>query len=114
MAQASASVRKKVRGMPAEAATDVAMPSGMDAASASTASDAARTLPEKSTVRYDKQGLMKMPKMNRRKVHNYSKGFHPIESIRNFFKFGLHAKPNYDPKRRPAPKQPSDAPDDKP
>ena len=94
-----------------EAASDVSTPSGAPVASATAAT---RTLPERSTVRYDKQQLMKKPKLNRRKIHKQRKGFHPINSIRNFFKFGLHAKPNYSPDHRPAPKQPKAAPDDAP
>ena len=97
-----------------EAATDVSTPSGAPLASATPAGPATSTLPERSTVKYDKQQLMKKPKLNRRKIHKQYKGFHPIESIRNFFKFGLHAKPNYSPDHRPAPKQPSAAPDNAP
>ena len=97
-----------------EAASDVSTPSGAPVASATAATAATRTLPERSTVRYDKQQLMKKPKLNRRKIHKQRKGFHPINSIRNFFKFGLHAKPNYSPDHRPAPKQPKAAPDDAP
>ena len=95
-----------------EAATDVSTPSGGALASATPAAPAASTLPERSTVRYDKHQMMKKPKLNRRKIHKQRKGFHPIDSIRNFFKFGLHAKPNYSPDHRPAPKQPKAAPDD--
>lgn len=113
LAKASASVRKKSGAAPEEAATDVAGPSGMEAASQSTTA-ATRTLPEKSTVRYDKNGLMKKPRLERRKVHKQRKPFRPIESIRNFFKYGLHAKPNYSPNHRPAPKQPRAEPDGKP
>ena len=94
-----------------EAATDVSTPSGAPLASATSAAAAAGTLPERPTVRYDKHQMMKKPKLNRRKVHKQRKGFHPIDSIRNFFKFGLHAKPNYSPDHRPAPRQPRAAPD---
>jgi hypothetical protein len=94
-----------------EAATDVSTPTGAPLASSTAATPEARTLPERSTVRYDKHQMMKKPKLNRRKIHKQRKGFHPIESIRNFFKFGLHAKPNYSPDHRPAPKQPAAAPD---
>ena len=104
---------KDANGAP-EAATDVSTPSGVPVASATSAASATSTLPERSTVKYDKHQLMKKPKLNRRKIHKQYKGFHPIESIRNFFKFGLHAKPNYSPDHRPAPKQPKAAPDDAP
>ncbi len=99
-----------------EAATDVATPSGAPLASATApvAAPAASTLPERPTVRYDKHQILMKPKLNRRKIHKQHKGFHPIESIRNFFKFGLHAKPNYSPDHRPAPQQPPPASDDAP
>jgi len=97
-----------------EAATDVSTPSGAPLASATPTAAATSTLPERSTVRYDKHQMMKKPKLNRRKIHKQRKGFHPIDSIRNFFKFGLHAKPNYSPDHRPAPKQPKPEPDDAP
>lgn len=97
-----------------EAATDVSTPSGAPLAAATPTAAATSTLPERSTVRYDKHQLMKKPKLNRRKIHKQRKGFHPIDSIRNFFKFGLHAKPNYSPDHRPAPKQPKPESDDAP
>ena len=103
---------KKKTAAPEEAATDVSTPSGAATAAVPT-EEAARTLPERATVRYDKQGLMKKPKLMRRRRHNKGgKPFRPIESIRHFFKLGLHAKPNYSPDHRPAPKQPSAAPDE--
>jgi hypothetical protein len=95
-----------------EAATDVSTPSGAPRAAAMPAAPATSTLPERSTVRYDKHQLMKKPKLNRRKIHKQRKGFHPFDSLHNFFQFGLHAKPNYSPDHRPAPKQPQTAPDD--
>ena len=104
---------KDVNGAP-EAATDVSTPSGAPLASATPVASAASTLPERSTVRYDKHLMMKKPKLNRRKIHKQYKGFHPINSIRNFFKFGLHAKPDYSPDHRPAPKQPKPEADDAP
>ena len=97
-----------------EAATDVSTPSGAPFATATPATPASSTLPERSTVRYDKHQMMKKPKLNRRKIHKQRKGFHPLNSIRNFFKFDLHAKPNYSPDHRPAPKQPKATPDDAP
>ena len=112
LAKSAASAKKKSGGDAPEAATDVSTPSNDGAtASASTAAAKGSVYPERSTVRYDKHGLMKKPKLNRRKRHKVSKGFHPIESIRNFFKYGLHAKPNYSPDHRPAPKQPSTTPE---
>lgn len=109
-ANASGGLFKKKSAVPEEAATDVSTPSG--AATAAVPIAAARTLPERSMVRYDKQGLMKKPKLMRRRVNKTSKPFRPWQSIRSFFKFGLHAKPNYSPDHRPAPKQPSTAPDE--
>ena len=121
--QKAAEARKKANGKAAgglfqkkavaseEAATDVSTPSGTATAATPTAA-AARTLPERSTVRYDKQGLMKKPKLMRRRINKSSKPFRPWQSIRSFFKFGLHAKPNYSPDHRPAPKQPRLAPDE--
>ena len=113
-AQPTPLFRKKAAA-PEEAATDVSTPSGAVAgtgpAAPVDAAAAARTLPERSTVRYDKQGLMKKPKLARRRIHKSSTPFRPWQSIRNFFKFGLHAKPNYSPDHRPAPK-PGTAPAD--
>ena len=101
--------KKKADGPTEEAATDVSGPSGgAIAVPANAATPEARTLPERPTVKYDKHQMMKKPKLMRRRRHNKgSKPFRPIESIRNFFKYGLHAKPNYSPDHRPAPKQPS-------
>ena len=112
-AQPTPLFRKKAAA-PEEAATDVSTPSGAVAGTGPAApvdAAAARTLPERSTVRYDKQGLMKKPKLARRRIHKSSTPFRPWQSIRNFFKFGLHAKPNYSPDHRPAPK-PGTAPAD--
>lgn len=67
---------------------------GTAAGAAPTPSDAAsgtgqpsRALPDKPTVKYDKNGLMKKPKLKRR--HYYKpdpKPFRPLQSIRTFFK----------------------------
>ena len=112
LAKSAASVKKQSGGATEEAATDVSMPSNAGAtASTSPADSKGSVYPERSTVRYDKHGLMKKPKLNRRKRHKVSKGFHPTESIRNLFKYGFHAKPNYSPDHRPAPKQPSATPE---
>lgn len=84
-----------------EAATDVSTPTAAKVP-ASTASTEPRTLPERSTVRYDKQGLMKKPKLLRRRINKPAgKPFRPWHSIRHFFKFARHAKPNYSPDHRP-------------
>ncbi|MDO7850088.1 hypothetical protein [Hymenobacter convexus] len=93
-----------------EAATDVSTPSG-GTITAPTEAAPARTLPEKSTVRYDKKGLMKKPKLKRRKVNKQHKPFRPWQSIRDFFKYGLHKKPNYDIDHRAAPKAPAEVPE---
>ena len=96
---------------PVEAATDISTPSGAAVATTATTTET-RTLPEKSTVRYDKNGLMKnQPKLKRRRIHKTHKPFRPGQAIRNFFKFDLHAKPNYSPDHKPQPKQPALAPD---
>ena len=89
---------------------------GPVAASAATptAAPATRTLPDRPTVRYDKSGLMKKPKLIRRRIHKPSKPFRPWQSIRNFFKYGLHAKPNYSPDHRPAAPAPASPPDAQP
>ncbi|WP_201985873.1 hypothetical protein [Hymenobacter rubidus] len=111
LAKASASTRKQSGPGSEEAATDISMPLAPAGDGGAIDAPATRSLPEKSTVRYDKHGLMKKPKLNRRKRHKVSKPFRPIQSIRDFFKYGLHAKPNYSPDHRPAPKQPSAEPD---
>ena len=94
-----------------EAATDVSTPTG-GAVPTAVASTETRTLPERSSVRYDKQGLMKKPKLMRRRINKPArKPFKPVKSIRNFFKFKAHAKPNYSPDHRPAPSEPTAQPD---
>ena len=99
-----------------EAATDVSVPGSgaMNGDNTPAAATEARTLPERSTVRYDKNGLMKKAKLKRRRVNKTSKPFRPWQSVRHFFKFGLHAKPNYDPDHKPAPRAPKDAPEPSP
>ncbi len=95
-----------------EAATDVSTPAGapVAAAVAVAAAPEARPLPERPTVKYDKQGLLKKPKlMRRRKNKPAPKPFRPRQSIRHFFKFSLHGKPNYGPDHQPA--APAPAPD---
>ncbi|WP_426060401.1 hypothetical protein [Hymenobacter sp. B1770] len=89
-----------------EAATDVSTPTG-GAIKAPPTTPEARTLPERSTIRYDKNGLMKKPKLMRRRINKPApKPFRPWKAIRHFFKFIKHGKPNYSPDHRPAPKQP--------
>lgn len=112
LAKSAASAKKKSGGTE-EAATDVSLPSN-DGASASNSSDIKSSVyPERSTVKYDKHQMMKKPKLMRRRRHNKGgKPFRPIESIRNFFKYGFHAKPNYSPDHRAAPKQPKEASED--
>ena len=95
----------KKKAAPEEAATDVSSPSGGAVAATTAVTPETRTLPEHATVHYDKAGLMKSkPKLMRRRINKQSKPFRPWQSIRHFFKFGLHAKPNYSPDHRPAPK----------
>jgi hypothetical protein len=96
--------KKKIETADVEAATDVSTPTAGAVATTATTAEA-RTLPEGPTVKYDKHQMMKKPKLMRRRRRNKGgKPFRPIESIRNFFKYGLHAKPNYSPDHRPAPK----------
>ena len=103
-AGASASLFKK-KAAPEEAATDVSSPSGGPVVATPAAIPETRTLPEHATVHYDKAGLMKnKPKLMRRRINKQSKPFRPWQSVRHFFKFGLHAKPNYSPDHRPASK----------
>ena len=102
---------KKRVSVDQEAATDVSTPTG-GAVPTAVASTETRTLPERSSVRYDKQGLMKKPKLMRRRINKPArKPFKPVKSIRNFFKFKAHAKPNYSPDHRPAPSEPTAQPD---
>ena len=93
-----------------EAATDVSTPTRGVVAPTPAPS---RALPERSTTHYDKQGLLKKPALLRRRVNKPFKPFRPREALRNFFKYGRHAKPNYSPDHRPVPKvpQPAAAPD---
>ncbi|MBD2722875.1 TMEM199/VMA12 family protein [Hymenobacter armeniacus] len=93
-----------------EAATDVSTPSGGALSAPTATTTAPRTLPERSTVRYDKKGLMKKPKLKRRKINKQHKPFRPWQSIKDFFKYGLHKKPNYDIDHKVAPKAPQDEP----
>ena len=103
--------KRKAAATDPEAATDVSTPGG-GTITAPSGAPVARTLPEKSTVRYDKNGLMKnKPKLMRRRVHKNTKPFRPWQLVRNFFKYGLHGKPNYDPSHRAAPRVPAPAPD---
>lgn len=116
LAKAAASAKKKSGGGTEEAATDVSMPNNDGASASNNSSDIKSSVyPERSTVKYDKHQMMKKPKLMRRRRHNKGgKPFRPIESIRNFFKYGLHKKPNYSPDHRPAPKQPKDASEELP
>jgi hypothetical protein len=113
LAKSAASAKKKSGGTE-EAATDVSMPSNDGASASNNSSDIKSSVyPERSTVKYDKHQMMKKPKLMRRRRHNKGgKPFRPIESIRNFFKYGLHKKPNYSPDHRAAPKQPKEASED--
>ncbi|GAC1367391.1 MAG: hypothetical protein NVS3B25_00460 [Hymenobacter sp.] len=93
-----------------EAATDVSTPTGGTIARPAGPPAEARPLPEHSTVKYDKHQMLKKPKLKRRRLHKPAKGFHPWQSIRNFFKYGRHAKPDYSPDHRPAPHAPDTDP----
>lgn len=102
---------KRKSAAPTEgAATDVSTPSG-GPVTAPAAPAEPRVIPDSRKVKYDKHGLMKKPRLMRRRVHKHSQPFRPWQSIRNFFKFGLHAKPNYSPDHRPVVPTPTPAPD---
>lgn len=72
------------------------------------APDEKSALPEKhKKVKYDKQGLMKKPKLLHRRIHKpVSKGFHPIDSFKNLFR----GKPKDKPSGKGKDKDPADAP----
>ena len=96
--------KKKTEPVDVEAATDVSTPTA-GAVATTAATPEARTLPEGPTVKYDKHQMLKKPKlMRRRRGNKGGKPFRPIKSIRNYFKYGRHAKPDYSPDHRPAPK----------
>jgi uncharacterized protein with von Willebrand factor type A (vWA) domain len=92
-----------------EAATDVSTPNGGTFNTPAAATTEARKLPERSTVRYDKKGIMKKPKLKRRRINKQHKAFRPWQSIKDFFKYGLHKKPNYDIDHKVAPKAPKES-----
>ena len=108
--QHDAEKKAKAGGGTEEAATDVSTPSGGALSTPVATTTEPRTLPERSTVRYDKKGLMKKPKLKRRQVNKQHKPFRPWQSIKDFFKYGLHKKPNYDIDHKVAPKAPKDEP----
>ena len=84
-----------------EAVTDAAAPAGGAPKVPGAAVPEARTLPERSTVRYDKNGIMKKPRLMRRRVHPPRESFHPWQYVQNFFKFRTHARPDYSPDHKP-------------
>ena len=89
----------------ATAAADAAPPDRADAAEASQ-----QPANSKSSVKYDKGGLMKKPKLLRRRITKpTAPGGGPIQSIRNFFKYKLHGKHKPKPKQAPADGSPADA-----
>jgi hypothetical protein len=99
-----------------EAATDASSPTATpvpaSAAAPTATPEEARTLPERATVRYDKQGLMKKPKLIRRRINKpASKPFRPWKALRHYLKFKRYGKPNYSPDHRPAAPAPDAAPD---
>ena len=60
--------------------------------------DAAKKLPKGSKVHYDGHGLMKRPKLIRRRYHKpESDGFHPLAGITHFFSRLVHGKPKDKP-----------------
>ncbi len=104
--------KKKTASEDEEAATDVSTPTG-GAIKTEAAVAEARTLPERPTVSYDKAGLLKKPKLMRRRINKPApKPFKPWQSIVHFFKFKSHGKPNYSPDHRvAAPAEPDAEPD---
>ncbi|MBF9238402.1 hypothetical protein I2I05_13435 [Hymenobacter sp. BT683] len=100
--------KKKTDVEDEEAATDVSTPTG-GAIKTQAAAPEARPLPESPTVHYDKAGLLKKPKLIRRRINKPApKPFKPWQSIVHFFKFKSHGKPNYSPDHRPAVKAPAE------
>ncbi|MFC7667074.1 hypothetical protein ACFQT0_06305 [Hymenobacter humi] len=98
----SALFRKRADPNGEEAATDVSTPTGGTVRKPDATAEA-RTLPDHATVSYDKNGLLKKPKLMRRRINKPArKPFRPWRSIRNFFKNKRHGKPNYSPDHRPA------------
>ena len=60
--------------------------------------DAAKKLPKGSKVHYDGHGLMKKPKLIRRRYHKpEGTGFHPFDGIKNFFSRLVHGTPKQKP-----------------
>lgn len=85
-----------------------APPPGAAPAPAATAADASPKKPPRgSKLKYDKNGLMKKPKLERRRVHKRAgKPFKPFAAIRNIF----HHKPRPHGKAQPPAPRPGPAP----
>lgn len=106
-AQNEAKARKKSQES-GEDTSGSAKAADTDAASKQAASQASSDRPDKSTVKYDKKGLMKKPKLKRRHYYKPTpKPFRPLHRIRVFFHNLIH-KHHGQPKA--APKSPADAP----
>ena len=114
----AASVKKPKSADPdaADAAAPPAARSGADAGSREEADAGARQpATTKSSVQYDKAGLMKKPKLLRRRITKPpGNGFHPFRVFKNLFKSKPHGKskpkPDAAPADEPAPPAPDAAP----
>ena len=95
---AKAAKKAKAQQAAGEEETTVAAAPVDEAAAGPDGEEAKKKLPKASKVRYDNNGLMKRPKLIRRRYHKpVSKGFHPIDGIKNFFSRLAHGKPKQKP-----------------
>ena len=102
-----AAAKAKAAGNDAPAA-DAAPDAGADAGAESKAKPPASD----KKVKFDKDtGLMKKPKLIRRRYHKpVGKGFHPLDGTKNFFKNLFRGKPNQKPSGK-GKQDPATAPD---
>lgn len=102
--------RKKAQDPDAEATSTAAGAAPTEAATGT--GEASRALPDQPTVKYDKNGLMKKPKLKRRHYYRTpTKPFGPWQKIRDLFRKKpqrYHGKSHSEPK--PAPAEPTPAP----
>lgn len=103
-AENEAKARKKTKDPDTDNAAGTAPGTAPTQAAAVDKSQVASTLPDKSTVKFDKQGLMKKPKLKHRRYYKPApKPFRPLQSIRTFFKklTKRHGKSSSAPKAPP-------------
>ena len=111
----AAKAKKPKSGDPDAAASPDASPADDGGANATADTGTRQPATSKSTVKYDKGGLMKKPKLLRRRIRKPDKpGFNPIRSVKNFFKYKLHGKHKPKPKAAPADDAGSPAPEPDP